>query len=252
MLQIAINGAMGAMGQMLANAIAAQTDMKVLVGIDREASGRFPYPVVSQFADIDARPDVAIDFSHPTALEGFLTYCMDNHVPAVICTTGHTAQQCAQIGQASAFIPIYYSFNTSLGICLMQNLIQTAANALQGYDIEILEKHHRRKLDAPSGTAIMLANAINEVLPTRRELIYDRHLRSEARPQNEIGMHSIRGGTVVGEHSVFFYGPDEVIEIRHTAFSREVFATGAIRAARFLAAQPPGLYDMHDVLGFGK
>ncbi len=153
------------------------------------------------------------------------------------------------IEEAAKVIPVYYSYNNSVGICLMQSLVKTTSGVLEDFDVEIIEKHHRRKLDAPSGTALMLANAVNEAFDEDRELIFDRHQRSIQRPKNEIGMHSIRGGTVVGEHSVIFLGQDEVIEIKHTAFSREVFATGAVRAVRFIIGKPSGLYNMKDVLG---
>ena len=249
MINVLLNGALGAMGNMVAKVISQQDDIMVMAGIDKSPSSTFAFPVYTSFKDISGKPDALIDFSHPDALASILDYCIDNYIPAVICTTAHSEAQRIMIEEAAKVIPVYYSYNNSVGICLMQSLVKTTSGVLEDFDVEIIEKHHRRKLDAPSGTALMLANAVNEAFDEDRELIFDRHQRSIQRPKNEIGMHSIRGGTVVGEHSVIFLGQDEVIEIKHTAFSREVFATGAVRAVRFIIGKPSGLYNMKDVLG---
>ena len=188
---------------------------------------------------------MVIDFSNPAVLDGLLEYCLTNGVPAVLATTGYNEEQLAKIRKAAESIPVFFSFNMSLGINLLVQLAKKATSILGGqFDIEIVEKHHNQKLDAPSGTALMLADAINATLDNQYHYVYDRHSKRAKREKTEIGMHAIRGGTIVGEHDIIFAGHDEVITLSHSAASKEVFAVGAVNAAVFLAAQKPGMYDM--------
>jgi len=194
--------------------------------------------------------DAVIDFSNPASLKNLLDYCTARNIPCILCTTGYSDEQLVQISHASESIPVFRSGNMSLGINLLTGLIKKAASVLgENYDVEVVERHHRTKIDAPSGTALMLAEAAASSLPYESEYIYDRHSVRQKRAKNEIGISSIRGGTIVGEHEVIFAGTDEVIEFKHTAYSRDVFANGAIAAAVFLASiKTPGMYDMNDVL----
>ncbi len=250
MIHVLISGALGSMGRQVAQAIEADPDFTVIAGVDVHADDTLPYPVYQGFGGVKENPDIIIDFSRADALEGVLEFATEKKLPTVICTTGHTPSQKASISQAALSIPIFYSFNTSLGIALTRALVRQAAQTLgDGFDIEIVETHHNRKVDAPSGTAVMLFDSLNEARGGDLVPVYDRQSRREARGSHEVGMSSVRGGTMVGEHSVFFFGPDEVIEIRHQAFSRQVFATGALRSAKYLVGKLPGLYDMDDVIG---
>lgn len=250
MIHVLISGALGSMGRQVAQAIEADPDFTVIAGVDIHADDSLSYPVYEGFGGVKENPDIIFDFSRADALEGVLEFAMEKKLPAVICTTGHTPSQKAYITKAALSIPIFYSFNTSLGIALTRALVRQAAQTLgDGFDIEIVETHHNRKVDAPSGTAVMLFDSLNEARGGDLVPVYDRQSRREARNSHEVGMSSVRGGTMVGEHSVFFFGPDEVIEIRHQAFSRQVFATGALRSAKYLVDKLPGLYDMDDVIG---
>lgn len=250
MIHVLISGALGSMGRQVAQAIEADPDFTVIAGVDVHADDTLPYPIYQGFGGVKENPDIIIDFSRADALEGVLEFATEKKLPTVICTTGHTPSQKASISQAALSIPIFYSFNTSLGIALTRALVRQAAQTLvDGFDIEIVETHHNRKVDAPSGTAVMLFDSLNEARGGDLVPVYDRQSRREARGSHEVGMSSVRGGTMVGEHSVFFFGPDEVIEIRHQAFSRQVFATGALRSAKYLVGKLPGLYDMDDVIG---
>lgn len=250
MIHVLISGALGSMGRQIAQAIEADPDFTVIAGVDVHADDTLPYPVYQGFGGVKENPDIIIDFSRADALEGVLEFAMEKKLPTVICTTGHTPSQKASISKAALSIPIFYSFNTSLGIALTRALVRQAAQTLgDGFDIEIVETHHNHKVDAPSGTAVMLFDSLNEARGGDLVPVYDRQSRREARNSHEVGISSVRGGTMVGEHSVFFFGPDEVIEIRHQAFSRQVFATGALRSAKYLVGKLPGLYDMDDVIG---
>lgn len=250
MVNIAITGAFGHMGRVIAGIIGERSDCSVCAGIDKAGEPYGGFPLVNSVFDLAEKPDVIIDFSHPSALPDLLSYCKMNSVPLVIGTTGYSDEEKAQITAASAQIPVFFTFNMSLGINLLAELAKKAAQVLGGqFDIEIVEKHHNRKKDAPSGTAIMLAEAINEELGNSKRYIYDRHSVRKPREKEEIGMHSIRGGTIVGEHDIIFAGHDEVITLSHQAQSREVFAVGAVNAAVFLAGKPAGLYAMGDLIG---
>ena len=250
MLKIALSGCSGRMGRVISDIVSSRDGMEIAVGFDIRTEHYADFPIYKDFAEYQGDCDVVIDFSNAALTERLLDYCEARRLPVVICTTGHSAEQLDRIRAASASIPVFRSGNMSIGINLMMDLLRKAATVLgDGYDVEITEKHHNQKLDAPSGTALMLADAVSEALPYDAEYVYDRHERRMKRPQNEIGIHSVRGGTIVGEHEVLFAGRDELIEIRHVALSREVFAVGAVDAAAFLGTQKqPGMYDMSDVI----
>lgn len=249
MTKITITGACGHMGRVIAGLIAERADCSVSAGIDKFGGKYAEFEVYTSVFDLPEKPDVIIDFSHPSALPDLLNYCKMNNVPLVIGTTGYSEDEKAQITAASGQIPVFFTFNMSLGINLLAELAKKAAQVLGGqFDIEIVEKHHNRKKDAPSGTAIMLAEAINEELGSSKHYVYDRHAVRRARDKDEIGMHSVRGGTIVGEHDIIFAGHDEVITLSHSAQSREVFAAGAVNAAVFLSDKAPGMYAMKDLI----
>ncbi len=238
------------MGQVITRLSEQYDDLSIVAGYDITDSGKNPYPVFSDLRKCSVRPDVLIDFSNPAALESILTYATSTEIPVVIATTGHSQTQARMLKKTSEIIPVFYSANMSLGINLLIGLVKKAAKLLQtSFDIEIVEKHHNQKIDAPSGTALAIADAVNSVLDQKHEYVYDRHSRRKKRSRNEIGIHAIRGGTIVGEHSVIFAGNDEIIEIRHSALSKEIFATGALSAARFIIGKKPGMYDMNDLVG---
>lgn len=249
MTNIAICGASGKMGRVIADIISGRDDCKTVAGIDKLTDSYADFPIVETPNGLPVKPDVIIDFSHPSTLDALLEYCLANGVPIVVATTGYSTEQIAQIKKAAESIPVFFTFNMSLGINLLAELAKKAASVLEGqFDIEIIEKHHNQKLDAPSGTAIMLADAINETLETKCNYTYDRHSVRAKRSDTEIGMHSIRGGTIVGEHEIIFAGRDEVISLKHEAHSKSVFAVGSVNAAVFLKSKQAGLYAMSDML----
>ncbi|MCD8021563.1 MAG: 4-hydroxy-tetrahydrodipicolinate reductase [Lachnospiraceae bacterium] len=254
MIRVIMSGCCGHMGRVVTEIIEEQEGMEIVAGVDVFDSGDRPYPVFASPADCDVEADVLVDFSSVNALDGLLAYCVEKQVPAVLCTTGYTQEQLDQITAASEKVAILKSANMSLGINLLSALLKEAAKVLSpaGFDIEIVEKHHNRKLDAPSGTAIALADSINEALDGSCEYTYDRSQEKKRREKNEIGISSVRGGTIVGEHEVIFAGLDEVIEFKHTAYSRSIFAKGAVQAAAFLAGKPAGYYGMDDVICLQK
>jgi len=238
------------MGGFVAAAATANGNFKIVGGVDKVNIGQ-PYPIFSKFSDINVEADIIIDFSHPSLLDGMLEYAISKNIPLVIATTGYNETQTEKIKEAAKQIPVFFTFNFSLGVNLICSLAKKAAEVLgDGFDVEIIEKHHNQKIDAPSGTAIMLANAVNSVFDDKMKYEYDRHSKRSKRTKNEIGMHSVRGGTIVGEHDVIFAGHDEVITVSHSAQSKEVFAVGAVRAAEFLYNKEPGLYDMNNVITF--
>ena len=248
MTKILLTGACGKMGNTVANCVANDNDAEIICGIDINEA-HLDFPVYRNFSDVKELPDVVIDFSNPALLDKLLEFCITKKIPAVLATTGYSDEQIEKIKQASKQIPVFFTFNMSLGINLLCSLAKKAASILgNAFDIEIVEKHHNQKLDAPSGTAIMLANAINEEFGDKMQYEYARHCKRQKRPKNEIGIHSIRGGTIVGEHDVIFAGHDEVITLSHSAGSKAVFAAGALKAAKFLANKPIGIYDMTDVV----
>lgn len=250
-MNIIISGALGAMGRAV-GAAAATLDITVVAGVDREASSALAYPVYAGFENAPVFADVIVDFSHPSTLPHLLAFAKTHQIPAVIATTGMSEDDIAMIHEAAKSAPIFFTFNMSLGVNLLCELARYAAGVLgKGYDVEIIEKHHNKKIDAPSGTAIMIANAITAALPYEPELVYDRHAVRKRREPNEIGMHAVRGGTIVGEHEILFCGLDEVITLSHSASSKNVFAIGALKAAAFMAdGKEPGLYNMKNMLKF--
>lgn len=249
MKQIIIQGIRGKMGRALCERIEGRQDCRVLAGIDLSAGQEGAIPVVSSPSDLPAGGDVVIDFSAPEASMRLLEYCVAHSLPCVLCTTGFSEEQKEQIRQASEKVAVFQSANMSLGINLLAELACRAAKKLGlDYDIEIIEKHHHNKVDAPSGTALMLADAVNEQAGGAYHYVYDRASVREKRDPMEIGISSVRGGSIVGDHEVLFCGPDEVVTLKHTAYSRSVFANGAINAALYLAKKEPGLYNMSDLI----
>ncbi|MEG2119702.1 MAG: 4-hydroxy-tetrahydrodipicolinate reductase [Pseudoflavonifractor sp.] len=250
MIRLAISGCNGHMGQVVAEICAADSGVEVVAGFDLLGSGDRAFKVYSSPAGFPGQADVVVDFSSPAALEGLLAYGKARHVPLVLATTGYSPEQLTRIDAAAEQIPIFRSGNMSLGINLLLELVKRTAAVLgDDFDVEIVERHHRRKVDAPSGTALMLADAAAAALPYQPEYTYDRAAVRKPRDKREIGISSVRGGTIVGDHAVIFAGRDEVIELHHSAQSREVFAAGAVRAAKFLTGAPgPGLYSMADLL----
>lgn len=246
-MKILISGAAGFMGREVASqAKAAGIDM---VGVDLMPMAA-DYPVCASFAEAPTDVDCIVDFSRPSSLDSLLAYAKANHVPAVLATTGYAAEQLAQIEAAAADIGIFRSANMSVGIALLRALSRKAAQVLgESFDVEIIEAHHNRKADAPSGTALMLFDAVKDVYDQPRVAQNGRNGRDCKRQHNEIGLHAIRGGTVTGEHQVCFLGPAERITVSHSAENRSVFAQGALRAAAFLTGKAPGLYSMDDVVG---
>lgn len=239
----------GRMGHVIRDIVADTPDTDIVAGVDIR-QGDAEFPVYTSITECREAADVIIDFSSPLALSDILSYAVAHNTPAVLCTTGYSEEQVAAIREASQKVAILRSANMSLGVNTVARLISEAARILgnNGYDIEIVEKHHNRKLDAPSGTALLLAEAMQKVLNKESPCVYDRSTRREARPHNEIGISSVRGGSIVGEHEVIFAGPDEVIEIKHTAYSRSIFGKGAVNAALYLSGKPAGLYTMADVI----
>ena len=249
MTGIAICGANGKMGKTIYNCISAREDCKVIAGIDINTEQYADFPIIDSPSKLPEKPDVIIDYSNPASLDGLLEYCLSTGTPIVLATTGYSDEQINKIKSAAEQIPVFFTFNMSLGINLLVQLAKKAASVLgDQFDIEIVEKHHNQKIDAPSGTAIMLANAVNETLDNKYHYVYDRHSQRKKRDKNEIGMHAIRGGTIVGEHDVIFVGHDEVITLSHSAASKSVFAEGSINAAIYLSDKPAGLYDMSSLV----
>ena len=253
MTGILLSGCNGKMGKAVTKSVAESADCEIIGGIDIFSESLNGYPVFPAPAnvtnDITEKADVIIDFSNPAALSGLLEYAVKNSIPAVISTTGLSDAQINLIKDASKKIPVFFSANMSLGVNLVCELAKKAANVLgDAFDIEIIEMHHNQKIDAPSGTALMIADSIKEELDDDVRYEYDRHSKREKRTKKEIGIHAVRGGTITGEHQVIFAGLDEIITISHSARSKELFATGAISAAKFICGKPAGLYKMADML----
>ncbi len=248
MIKIILNGCNGKMGQVITRIAQTDPEIEIAAGFDVNDNIENKYPVFTNPSDCDTEADVLIDFSHPSALGTVISYCRSRKLPCVIATTGLSAEQRQLMANASFDIPIFFSSNMSLGINLLISLCRKAIPVIEGsYDIEIIEKHHNQKIDAPSGTALSIADAINDTLKEKAEYVYDRHSVRKKRSKTEIGLHSVRGGTIVGEHDVIFAGLDEVIELKHSAQSREVFAVGAVKAAKFMVGKSAGMYNMDDL-----
>lgn len=249
MTKMILCGCNGKMGRVLTDCIARRCDCTVVAGIDLNTESHAGYPVFSRPENCQADADVLIDFSHPSSLSGVLAYITERKMPAVIATTGLSDADRQAIRKAAETVPLFFSANMSLGVNLLAELAKKAAAVLgDSFDVEIIEKHHNRKVDAPSGTALMLAEAVKEGLPYEPRYVFDRHEVRQARDEHEIGFASVRGGTIVGEHEVLFAGRDEVITLSHSAASKELFAVGAVRAALFLQGKPAGLYSMADLV----
>lgn len=250
MIKIIMHGCNGRMGQVITGLAAQDADLEIVAGVDPIDDGHNSYPVFSDISECDVEADVVIDFSTAAVVENLLDYCVEKKLPCILCTTGLNEEQLAKVADSSKQIAVLKSANMSLGINLLLKMLKEAANVLapSGFDMEIVEKHHNQKLDAPSGTAIALANSINEEFDNSYEYVYDRSTRREKRREKEIGISAVRGGSIVGDHDVIFAGLDEVITFSHTAYSRAIFARGAVQAAKFLAGKEAGMYDMGDVI----
>lgn len=247
-MKILLNGANGRMGNEIINLIKEQNDLEIVCGFDIECSNNRGFPIYNKIESIGETVEVIIDFSVPAATLEILKYAIKNKIPMVIATTGFNQEQLKEIEKASKEIPIFKSSNMSLEINLMANLAQKIAEILKENDIEIIETHHNKKIDSPSGTAILLADAINEVFEGEKQYNFDRMNKRERRNKKEIGFSAIRGGNIVGEHTVKFFGENETLEITHKSYSRQVFAEGALKATRFIVTQAVGLYDMKDLV----
>ncbi|EDO58613.1 dihydrodipicolinate reductase [Clostridium sp. L2-50] len=251
MVRIIMHGCNGKMGQVITGLVADDPNAQIVAGIDIADNRDNGYPVFTDIKKCDVAADVIVDFAAAAAVDALLDYSVEKQIPVVLCTTGLSDEQLARVKESSKKVAILKSANMSLGINTLMKLLKDAANvfAPAGYDIEIVEKHHNQKVDAPSGTAIALADSINEARGGEYEYVYDRSQVRKKRDKKEIGISAVRGGTIVGEHEVIFAGIDEVIEFKHTAYSKSVFAKGAVEAAKFLAGKPAGMYDMADVIG---
>lgn len=245
MLNILLSGVGGAMGHMLQTIIGEDPDCQIVAGFDINTDQDTPFPVYSDLSQCEEKTDVIIDFSHYKAFDSIFGYARDTKTPIVIATTGLSEANLADIEAGGREFPVFRTANLSLGINLLAKALRDMAGALEdGFDIEIIEKHHNKKADAPSGTALLLADAVNDGLKNKKDYTFGRHGRDCKREPQELGIHAVRGGTIPGEHTVLFAGNDELIEIRHTALSKKVFANGAVTAAKYLVNQAPGLYNM--------
>lgn len=252
MVKIIMHGCNGAMGRVITGLGAEDAAIEIVAGIDISGGKDQGYPVFTSLESCNVAADVIVDFASATAADGLLDYCESHQMPLVLCTTGLDERQLNRVKEASASTAILRSANMSLGVNLLMKLVKNAAQVLadSGFDMEIVEKHHNRKKDAPSGTALALADSINEAMGRQYHYVYGRSGVSQARDSKEIGISAVRGGTIVGMHDVIFAGTDEVVTFSHTAYSKAIFAKGAVAAAKFLAGKGPGLYDMADVIGF--
>lgn len=250
MVRIIMSGCNGYMGRTVADIVAADEDAQIVAGIDLADHGDKAFPVFTNIGDCDVEADVVIDFSSPKALDALLGYCTEKKLAVIFCTTGYSEEQLAQIKAAAEKTAVMKSANMSLGVNMLLKLVKEAAQLLApaGFDMEIVEKHHNLKVDAPSGTALALADSINEALDQKYNYKYDRSQERRRREKYEIGISAVRGGNIVGEHEILFAGLDEVVEFKHTAYSKSVFAKGAVQAAKYMAGRPAGFYDMQDVV----
>jgi len=250
MTRIIMCGCNGKMGRVISQIVKEDETAKIVAGVDISGEQLLDYPVFSSITECDVEADAVIDFSSPAALQDILTVGIKKNLPLVLCTTGYDEEQLKQIAEAAKQVAVLRSANMSLGINLLLSLVQSAAKVLAeaDFDIELVEKHHNQKVDAPSGTALALADAINEALHNEYSYKYDRTAERAKREKKEIGISAVRGGSIVGEHEVIFAGTDEVIEIKHTAYSKAIFGKGAVSAAKFLTGKSAGLYSMKDVI----
>lgn len=253
MVKMIMHGCNGRMGQVISSICQEDSDIQIVAGIDPYDGIENSYPVFQRIEDCKVEADVVVDFAAASAVDSLLKYCVQHQLPVVLCTTGLSEEQNRKVEEAGRKTAVLKSANMSLGINVLMELLQKAARILApaGFDMEIVEKHHNQKVDAPSGTALALADSINEALENAYQYKYDRTQERKKRGKNEIGIQAVRGGSIVGEHEVIFAGLDEVIEIRHTAYSKGIFGKGAVEAAKFLAGKPAGNYDMKDVIEAG-
>ena len=251
MIKMMMHGCNGKMGRMITEIVKGDENAQIVAGVDKYTEVPNDYPVFDSIEKCDVDVDVVIDFSNAGAVDALLDYCLAKKLPVVLCTTGLSEEQLKKVEDASKEIAVLKSANMSLGINLLMKLLQDAAKVLApaGYDIEVVERHHNQKLDAPSGTALALADSVNDALGNEYHYVYDRSQVRQKRDKKEIGISAVRGGTIVGQHEVIFAGTDEVIEFNHTAYSRSVFGKGAVEAGKFLAGKEAGMYDMSDVVG---
>lgn len=250
MINIILNGCCGKMGSAVIAAVENKQNMQIIGGVDIRTDVVRDFPVAASFEALGScRGDVVIDFSNPAAFEPMIEFCKAEKIPAVVCTTGLSDKQICTLKESSKVIPVFFSANMSLGVNLLVELSKTAAKVLgDSFDIEIIEQHHNQKIDAPSGTALAIADAVNSAMAcNQKKYVYDRHSSRQKRTRDEIGIHSIRGGTITGEHTILFAGNDEMIEIKHTAVSKDLFAEGALKAATFLYNKAAGYYEMSDI-----
>lgn len=248
MKKIILCGANGKMGHVIRNIVAADNECEIVAGVDINTEST-DFPIYSEIDSVKESADVIIDFSNPALLNSLLEYSAAKIIPVVIATTGFDDDQKKQIENAATENGVFFTYNMSLGINLLATLAKKAVDVLgNDFDIEIIEKHHNQKIDAPSGTALMLADAICEEIDKPMKYEYDRHSKREKRSKNEIGMHAVRGGTIVGEHEIIFAGRDEIITLSHSARSKEIFAVGAVNAAKYMVGKGAGLYTMKDLI----
>ncbi len=251
MTKVIMHGCNGRMGHVIVDLAKADADVQIVAGVDAFGENTYDFPVFDSIEKCDVDADVVIDFSTASAVDNLLRVCTEKNLPVVLCTTGLSDEQLAGAQATSEKIAVLKSANMSVGINTLIKVLKEISPTLDaaGFDIEIVEKHHNQKLDAPSGTALALADSVNDSLAEKCEYVYDRSTRREKRPKKEIGISAVRGGTIVGDHDVIFAGVDEVITLSHRAYSRSVFAKGAIEAAKYLAGKPAGMYDMSNVIG---
>lgn len=249
LVNVLISGASGRMGRVISDIIKSRDDMQVVAGLDMAENMSGEFPIYESLQDVNEDVNCIVDFSHPLAIDNLIDYALDKKLPLVLCTTGYDDEQISKMKSASQSIPVFFSMNMSLGINMLIDLAKKVNKVFGNqFDIEIIEKHHNQKIDAPSGTAYMIADAINSVNDDKYHYEYNRNAVRKKRDTNEIGIHAIRGGTIVGEHEVLFAGRDEVLKISHTAMSREIFAVGAVNAIKFLSCKNPGMYSMSDMM----
>ncbi len=250
MTKMIMHGCNGRMGHVIVDLVKEDDSIEVVAGVDAFGESNYDFPVFKSLSECNVEADVIVDFSNASAVPGLLEHCTSKNIPVVLCSTGLSPEQLDMVKEASAKVAVLKSANMSVGINALMKVLKEVSPlfAAAGFDIEIVEKHHNQKLDSPSGTAIALADSINESLENSYDYVYDRSTRREKRPVKEIGISAVRGGTIVGDHDVIFAGHDEVVTISHRAYSRAIFGKGAIEAAKFLAGKGPGMYDMADVL----
>lgn len=247
MIKLILCGCNGQMGKVVSDLVDKMDGFEIVAGMDRASDASHDFPVFEDINDFEGKADALIDFSNPSTLPLLLKYSIEKDTPFVVASTGYSDEEIESIKEASKKATILYSGNMSLGVNVLLSLVKKATSALEGFDIEIIEKHHNKKVDSPSGTAFMIANAIDEERAGKTEFVHGREGNDTKRKPEEVGIHAVRGGTIVGEHTAIFAGVDEIIEIKHTAMSKKIFAVGSINAAKFLVGKKHGLYNMDDL-----